>query len=203
PAIAGLVTVDSVTFANFGDNRCGGKDIVITTNPNNVDAMHPVRTSNIELLNVAEKGKAFLGRPLLSHIDPSNCVDMECDAKKKAILDDLDGTFLGSIGTIIPESEWAWDGDRSRGIGDYRIPKVYLTAADGTRLFPEDLCPNKGIIRDASCVLNNDWQAYECHGLDYEMMVIESLDKDTEMRRLSPISLVGDKYVDLINGPED
>lgn len=32
------------------------------------------------------------------------------------------------------------------------------------------------------------------------MMAIESLDSDTETRRLSPVAVVSDGYVDLING---
>ena len=35
------------------------------------------------------------------------------------------------------------------------------------------------------------------------MLIIESMDDDTETRRLSPLALLGDGYVDLINGPQD
>ena len=28
---------------------------------------------------------------------------MECDAKKKVIIKDLDGSFLGAIGTVLPD----------------------------------------------------------------------------------------------------
>ena len=35
------------------------------------------------------------------------------------------------------------------------------------------------------------------------MMVVESMDDDTETRRLSPIALLAEGYVDLINGPQD
>lgn len=44
------------------------------------------------------------------------------------------------------------------------------------------------------------WQGYMCTGLDYRMLVIESLDADTETRRLSPVAVLGDGFVDLING---
>ena len=33
--------------------------------------------------------------------------------------------------------------------------------------------------------------------------MLESLDSDTETRRLSPIAILGDGYLDLINGPQD
>ena len=35
------------------------------------------------------------------------------------------------------------------------------------------------------------------------MLIIESMDDDTETRRLSPVAILGDGYVDLINGPQD
>ena len=60
-----------------------------------------------------------------------------------------------------------------------------------------------GIIRDNACTFKTAYQAYECHGLDYEMLMLESLDDDTETRRVSPIALLGDGYLDLINGPQD
>ena len=44
------------------------------------------------------------------------------------------------------------------------------------------------------------WQSYKCTGLDYRMLVIESLDADTETRRLSPVAVLGGGFVDLING---
>lgn len=35
------------------------------------------------------------------------------------------------------------------------------------------------------------------------MLIVESLDKDTETRRLSPVAILGNGYLDLINGPQD
>lgn len=46
----------------------------------------------------------------------------------------------------------------------------------------------------------NTWQSYKCFQLNYRMLVIESLDADTETRRLSPVAVLGDGFVDLING---
>ena len=52
------------------------------------------------------------------------------------------------------------------------------------------------------------WQAYSCKNLQHHMFVIESMDADTETRRLSPIALDGGNtgngdYTDLLNGPMD
>ena len=71
---------------------------------------------------------------------------MDCDGHKKAILDDMDGSFLGKVGTVIPESEFEWDGDRRRGLGDYRIPKTMLTRLDGSRIPKKDIAPHNGKI---------------------------------------------------------
>lgn len=56
-----------------------------------------------------------------------------------------------------------------------------------------------GVIRD-DCVYMSTWQSYKCFGLNYRMLVIESLDADTETRRLSPVAVLADGFVDLING---
>ena len=61
-----------------------------------------------------------------------------------------------------------------------------------------------GIIRNSNCIYRSSWQAYECReDLNYEMLVIESMDPDTETRRISPVAVLGDGYIDLINGPQD
>lgn len=50
------------------------------------------------------------------------------------------------------------------------------------------------------CTYMSSWQSYKCFGLNYRMLVIESLDSDTETRRLSPVAVLGDGFLDLING---
>ena len=52
------------------------------------------------------------------------------------------------------------------------------------------------------------WNGYKCNNIDHYVLVIESMDTDTEVRRLSPIALHGGnirngEYTDLINGPMD
>lgn len=58
------------------------------------------------------------------------------------------------------------------------------------------------------CERRPAWQGYRCKGLQHHMLVVESLDADTETRRLSPLALHGGdtgagEYTDLINGPMD
>ena len=71
---------------------------------------------------------------------------MDCDGLKQVILDDLDGSLLGRPSTILAQSEYEWNGDSRRGLGDYRIPFVMLTELDGSRIPVKDIAPNKGMI---------------------------------------------------------
>lgn len=82
--------------------------------------------------------------PRLSKANPADCVDMECDAKKKTLLIDTDGSFLGAVGAVVPQAEYEWDGDPRRGLGDYRIPKVMLTFPNGSRIPVNQIAPYKG-----------------------------------------------------------
>jgi hypothetical protein len=94
------------------------------------------------------------------------------------------------------------NGDSRRGLGDYRIPYVMLTNNDGTKRNVDEYAPNKGIIRDASCVRKADWNADQCSNLGHELVVFESLDADSMDRRVSPVGLRSDTgYIDLLNGP--
>uniref|UniRef100_A0A3P9KTK4 Polycystic kidney and hepatic disease 1 (autosomal recessive)-like 1 n=1 Tax=Oryzias latipes TaxID=8090 RepID=A0A3P9KTK4_ORYLA len=201
-AIKGLMTVRDTTFVNFNEICSGEKDAMFITNPINEDLQHPVEVSGIKMINSIEQSKVFVHRPDVGKANPADCVDMDCDAKKKTLLKDLDGSFLGAVGAVVPQSEFEWGGDPRRGLGDYRIPKVMLTALNGSRIPVEQVAPYKGVIRK-NCTYMSSWQSYKCFGLNYRMVVIESLDADTETRRLSPVAVLGDGYVDLINGPQD
>jgi len=141
-------------------------------------------------------------------INPSDCVDMDCDARRKMIITDIDGTFIGeSMTTAVSQSEFGWDQDRVWGLGNFRIPKTMLTSSNGSRLDADQLYPRKGIVRATKdvdqCHFHSDWNMYKCRGMNYKMLIIESLDADSETRRLSPIALASNGYIDLINGPQD
>ncbi|KAJ8026005.1 Fibrocystin-L [Holothuria leucospilota] len=203
PAISGLSKLTGVTFSDYGDS-CGKKHITIMTNPSNDDASHPLHVEGLSFVDVPEENFVWIHRPKLGKVNPSDCVDMDCDGMKKAIIRDLDGSMLGDVGTVIPEAEFEWDGDPRRGLGDYRIPRTMLTEPDGSRIPTDDIAPNKGIYRgNGDCEWVDNWQAYKCHNLDHMMMIVESMDADTETRRVSPVSLYSDSYIDLINGPQD
>ncbi|XP_033758994.1 fibrocystin-L-like [Pecten maximus] len=202
PAIMGVTNIHNVTFAHF-KTVCGVRDFMLTTNKANDDGQHPVVTSRINVYQSENSSYFLIHRPNIEKVNLNDCVDMDCDGLKKALIKDDDGSFLGTKGAVISKSEWQWNGDTRRGLGDYRIPREMLTIVSGERINVSTIAPHKGIIRNDKCQYRSTWQAYECHDLDYHMMIIESLDADTETRRLSPVAILGDGYLDLINGPQD
>ena len=63
---------------------------------------------------------------------------------KKCMIKDFDGSFIGHVGTVLPDSAYEWDGDRARGLGDYRIPLVMLTTSAGDKIDVNSYAPHKG-----------------------------------------------------------
>ena len=88
-------------------------------------------------------------------INPSDCVDMHCDAQKKALIRDTDGTFLrmGVPATVVPDSAYEYNGDPALGLGDFRIPKPMLTTLEGDRIQYEDARDYPG-INFAFCIFS-------------------------------------------------
>lgn len=199
-AISGVTRFNQVTFANYL-TACG--DRAIQSHRKSGDAMHPVEILNSHRSNVDSSVTFFLFRPLLSWVDPSDCVDMDCDGPKKVLIKMLDSSFLGEVSEVVSQSEFEWGGDMRRGLGDYRIPLALQTHNDGSRVNITETYPYKGIYRDADCEFMSDWQSYYCPGVNHDMMIIESLDADTENRRISPVGLAAGEFIDLINGPMD
>ncbi|XP_048585401.1 fibrocystin-L isoform X2 [Nematostella vectensis] len=207
PAIAGVTRLNSVTLARFGVT-CGKRSVALQTNPRSEDVIHPTETRNISLVLVDQDSLVYFNVPNVKLVNPSDCVDMDCDGMKEVLISDLDGSLTGlKTGSIISKAEFEWNGEPRRGLGDYRIPTPMLTSPDGSKLDPAKLAPHHGIVRgtrtNSTCTWKAVWNAYQCHAIDYKMMVIESLDADTEVRRLSPVALSADGYTNLLNGPQD
>ncbi|XP_076045156.1 fibrocystin-L-like [Oratosquilla oratoria] len=206
PALLATSYIDNVTFVSFNDFECGSH-VAMSTNYDAEDVTHPVFVSQLLFLDTNENNEVFIHAPRQDSVNPSDCVDMFCDGFRKIVITDLDGTLTGSpSGTVISMAEMGW-GNLSHGIGDFRIPTALKTYPNGSLIPPEAKYPNKGILRDASCTNYTEWQAWLCTDITYVMMIIESMDSDTEDRRASPIALIGDPgidgYVDLVNGPMD
>ncbi|XP_076438592.1 LOW QUALITY PROTEIN: fibrocystin-L-like [Babylonia areolata] len=200
PAIKGRMALHNVSLEEFEDPR----DVAVSTNPQSEDLQHPVFTSNITLNNVSSDCLLYFHPLSTRTINPADCVDMNCDGLKKAMLVDTDGTLLGSAGTVLPDAGFQWDQNASFGVGDHRLPPVMLTDIDGNRLNASDVAPFKGIYGHENCTWDSTWNAYQCgDSVKYALLTIESMDEDTETRRLSPVAVYSGGYVDLINGPQD
>ncbi len=209
PAISGLTTITDVTFVNFNQRCDARKDRALTTFFDSEDCNHPVFVRGITFTDCNPELKIFNQDPNLSSVNPADCVDLDCDGLKHLLIRDMDGSFTetGTMMSLTSMAEFEWEGDPQRGIGDYRIPRTMLSQPDGTPIDPDVAYPNKGIVRSTdsqvTCEFIESWNMYNCSDLDYLMLVIESLDIDTEVRRLSPIGLAANGYIDLLNGPQD
>ena len=92
PTLRGTMYLNGVTFVNYG-NECGNRNVAIITNPAYEDMQMPIIASNISYVNVASSHSIFYDYPSLGKINPADCVDMPCDAKKKILIIDTDGTL--------------------------------------------------------------------------------------------------------------
>lgn len=77
------------------------------------------------------------------------------------------------------------------------------TDLNGQKINISATYPYRGISRNMSCSFSPAWQMYQCPSTTYyRMLIIESMDEDTEKRRLSPVAILSSNgYIDLINGP--
>ncbi|XP_078678340.1 fibrocystin-L-like [Branchiostoma floridae x Branchiostoma belcheri] len=115
----------------------------------------------------------------------------------------MDGGITGYPGgqsTVIPEVDYGWSHH-----DDHLLPgsmKDYLSTQNiGLR----EAAPFRGIVRklgsQPSCFKIGAWQAYNCTEIDHSMFVIESLDPDTETRRVGPVAILENGYLNLVDGP--
>ena len=98
----------------------------------------------ISTITICIKDNEEVNYLFYSTINSADCVDMNCDGLKKNLIRDNDGSLLGAIGAVIPQSEYEWDGDARRGLGNYRIPKSMLTTTSGLVINPDVLAKYKG-----------------------------------------------------------
>ncbi|XP_074659740.1 fibrocystin-L-like [Tubulanus polymorphus] len=205
PTYDGTIHIQDTTFYKFGTECDDGRmDRVLMTAPAIEDMLFPIETRRLTMKEVMPGHEIFMHNPSLSKVNPSDCVDMMCDGKKRALVTDHDGSFIGSRhpGTVLPVTEFQWDDNPRYGTGNYRIPLAAYMSPEGKRLDINDLFPKKGVYRE-SCEMNHVWNAYNCTDNSYKIVTMSSMDSDTELRRISPVSISGDQYIDLVNGPQD
>lgn len=117
PAIRGVVKLNNVGFAHF-ETKCGKDSVVFTTNPKSPDAFHPVEARGISMYNVDNDKLFYIPPSSIGWINPSDCIDMDCDGAKHVLIKDIDGTLTGiSGGSVVSKAEYEWNGDPRRGLG--------------------------------------------------------------------------------------
>lgn len=217
PSVRGQGVYDGITLKNFG-NKCDDSAEEPVLMAFSSDPKKTVDAKGIEVFKGITKINCNCELtkfpvPATSNISPSTCIDMECDAFTTQLFVDTDGSFTGDgtgRGAVLPIREFGWDdpSESARGLGDYRIPKTALTSLNGDRILTEDVCPNKGRVRNDACTKDTDMNAWVCTGADayeYMRMIVENMDHDTQHRRLGPIAIISERgtngYVDLYNGP--
>lgn len=90
------------------------------------DAFHPVETKGISLYNVDNDKLFYIAPSNIGWINPSDCIDMDCDGAKHVLIKDLDGTLTGaSGGSVISKAEYEWNGDPRRGLGIRLVQKLF------------------------------------------------------------------------------
>ncbi|CAF3091006.1 unnamed protein product [Rotaria socialis] len=204
PTIDGLMIVTNVTLAFFNFECSSRQDFAFQVGQHNDDGQFPITTNRLFIYNTSQTNLINSGWPNLDVVNQARCGDMDCDGLKKDLLIDEDGTLFGQPSSVFSDSEHFW-GNQQHGVGDFRIPSVALADSTGQMINISSIYPYRGISRGPTCAYQPSWQMYLCtNAIDYRMLIMESMDSDTETRRLSPVAIMSDNgYIDLINGPED
>eukprot|EP00899_Mesostigma_viride_P025002 jgi/Mesvir1/5687/Mv15702-RA.1 len=178
PTIRGIMRITDTSFHNFNatTDACGRTLAAVSNNQKAPDAFHPHVFQGISLYNVADEAKVRLYPPDPNWRNPSDCGNMDCDGPLHVMLQDTDGSFAGTAGA-------------ANILGHYSEPRA--PRQQGVGLF------------DPPCVRNEEWNAYLCEGSTHHLFVAQSLDSDTETRRVAPVMLGTGGQVDVINGPQD
>jgi len=169
----------------------------------------------------------------------ADCIDMDCDGPRQALINDDDGTLLGTPGAILARADkfsegsffglpfkdevnapymqstfkpsWvtgAPEGSSSEvGWGNTwypNVPAVMWVDKSGQPVSMSEtwLKEGFGISRDG-CTRMDAWNGWKCPNARYTRLVIESMDRDHEIRRISPVAVSSDGYTNLLNGCMD
>jgi len=181
----------------LSSGQCAIAPFAIRTNPASVDVVHPTHAQGIKWVNTAVARRLRVDRPNPGWINEEDCIIFDCEGLQQVLINDLDGSFSGLVQSgddtatdtiyynVFSESEF--NNARAR----WMIPITMLTRHDGARIAESDLAIGRGIGRTDGCELDTSWQAYRCRStLNYRMLVVESMDPDTETRSLAPMNVL-------------
>jgi len=81
------------------------------------------------------------------------------------------------------------------------IPEQLITNLNGTRMDWHSVVQAFGVRRSPGpCAFNPSWNGYQCLNTPMEMFVAESLDPDSETRRVAPTAVSSSGFSDILNG---
>jgi cysteine-rich repeat protein len=112
----------------------------------------------------------------------------------------MESNFVPSwvnAGTPQPEGGW--------GVHMWypNVPAVMWSNQLGQPVSMKDTWLRNGFgIERSNCTLMEGWNAWKC-GNKYSKLVIENIDADREIRRISPVALSSDGYTNMLNGCMD
>jgi len=215
-SLYGYTCVINTEFSEF-DGKCSGHtDYVLSTNHGNVDHTFKMDFISGNSCNNCDSDTIIrFHRPDTHLVNPADCVDLHCDGLKRGIVHDGDGGIFGTAGTFFAEAEYEWDGverngatysDTRDGLGDYRIPTPMKTRLDGTEIPVQDVYSHAGVVRTNDCdyrATGPGWFCPDTAGLQYYDLIYEMMDEDHLNRRLTPLAVRSNGYLDIINGPGD
>jgi len=125
---------------------------------------------------------------------------MDCDGLKHALVQDLDGSLMQTPSSLIARAEYF-----SRNAFAAVAPQKFLTAQDGTLRQEKEVIAQYGIVRPG-CTLHTEWNAWRCTQDPshlHRMLIIESMDGDSDTRLIVPVALSHNGTTDLLGGGID
>ena len=228
-SLLGGTCVYDTEFLNFGVN-CNRGHAAIGTNSKWVDHKHKLELNGCSYAGDADYMYQY-ARPKLETINLAECVDMDCDGLKRAMVIDVDGSMTGTAMTaLVAQSEYHYErwveqephyylgrsnvpnnedfefSSPQRGLGDFRMPKSMVTALDGSRIPYSTYAEKVGTIRDFDeCEWQPRQNGYKCPNKKMATLLLESYDHDRETRRFAPVAIRenGQKLIDIGNGVID
>lgn len=225
PSLLGRTDTDKVTYAYF-EARCQKVDSAVRANFNAADANHPLYSTRAETVRVdVGTSTVALFRSNARWISQDDCIDMDCDGPRNSLVRDDDGTLFST--TALSSSKGA-----AISRGDFfnqgsffgikyndpmnipaqpwwypNLPSVMRTDSTGNpvNVTASWLRNGYGIPRQGCSLSGDGWICPQIPTTkSYRMLVVESMDEDHEIRRISPVAFSSDDgYTQLTNGCMD
>ncbi|XP_067840890.1 fibrocystin-like [Heptranchias perlo] len=176
-AVHGITKLEDVTFSGFMKSCYSvDSDTCFMSNPENYGIMHPIVAEGTRMLHIKEQNKFYFHSPEASVDEAGNglqCPQPGCNSRRKTLFKDLDGSAMGvpPPSSVFPQSDFSWS----------------------------QSCFYTGIYRGwGKCIYIRDWQGYLCKQIEHVMVVMENLDTDADVRKLTPVTSTTEDFIDIL-----